>query len=568
MRTTFVVRWAALLFSAGLIACGSGGGDSGSPAPAAPAPAAPGSTAQQGVFIDAAVQGLGFTSGSFTGRTDANGRFDYRTGEIVTFTLGRSTLGSVPGGAVVTPLTLAGTSDETDQRVINVARFLQSLDADRNPENGIVLDDAVQSAADLFGPINFNQSTAAFALDPAVLGLLRQARGPAATLVTTERALGHLRDATFRYRYPGIWRLTFTDGTGDFAIDNDGRVRGSAVHQGKTLALLGYVAGNGGIAIYAVDPAHPATQQYPTAIISVGRFAGRLVDTGNAQGTLIIEQAANQLADAGAWAAVRSLPTFDLGIRADLAAIIERFHRTLPASMRYEFVTEERRAPTGELLSQWWLAQGNACNQRRIARGEAPAPLPGLDALRVMDSQRFTGVYRQGRLVFRNYFTNLLFDRVNTCSFTLTPFVAEFFRSDTDDTLYSPQLPGSVLPFATPRGALLSVVPQQSLIDLGELTAETSTVGEARCLWTPNKDGTVELNRVLQGRNCVVVFDEFVVIYGALFVVPSRAERDGSYDPTLPNDPSNTARTTTSISLQLNPFVSDDEVTPPVLRAR
>jgi hypothetical protein len=103
MRTSFGSRLAALFFSAALTACGSG--DGGAPAPAAPAPAPPGPIAQQGVFIDAAVQGLGFTSGTFTGRTDANGHFDYRTGETVTFMLGRSTLGSVPGGDVVTPIT-------------------------------------------------------------------------------------------------------------------------------------------------------------------------------------------------------------------------------------------------------------------------------------------------------------------------------------------------------------------------------------------------------------------------------------------------------------------------------
>lgn len=566
MNVPFAARLAAVLCAVALTACGSGG-DGGAPAPAAPPAAPPAPAAQQGVFIDAAVQGLGFTSGTFTGRTDANGRFDYRPGETVTFTLGRTTLGSVPGGDVVTPLTLAGTSDETDQRVVNIARLLQSLDADSNPENGIVLDEAVQSAALPIGPINFNQSTAAFAIDPLVLDLLRQARGSTATLTTTERALGHLRDATFRYRYPGIWRVTFTDGTGDFAIDNEGRVRGTATYQGAAYPLMGYVAGNGGVVIYAADPALPLVQQYPSAIVTVARFAGRLIDAGTAGGTSLILQPSGATA-AGTWSATRTMPTFDLGIRADIAAIIDRFHGTLPASMRYTIVTEERRAGTGELLSEWYLAQGNACNQRRIARGEVPTALPGLAELRVVDSQRMVGTYRQGRGVIRTTFTDIRFDSAVTCVITLPPFEAQIWNSDPDDTVYSLPTALPPLPFATAASpAFFSLLPQQYGIAIGELSGASGLIDQSVCLYSPNTDGTVGGGRNLQGRNCTLVFNGLLVVYRALQAT-LRREREGSANPLDPNDPSNVATTTTLISLQLNGTVRDDEVTPPVLRAR
>ena len=246
MNTILATRAAALLLSVTLVACGGGGDDGGAPSPAAPAPA-PGPTAQQGVFIDAAVQGG--SNRPLHGRTDSSGRFNYRR-RARSSPRAHHARQQVPRRDVSR---LSGGKCETIS-ALQKSRDFCSHSSDGNPENGIVLDDAVQSAADLFGPINFNQSTAAFALDAAVLGLLRQARGAAATLVTTERALGHLRDATFRFRYPGIWRLTFNDGTGDFAIDNEGRVRGSAVYQGKTYALMGFVAGNGGVALYASDP--------------------------------------------------------------------------------------------------------------------------------------------------------------------------------------------------------------------------------------------------------------------------------------------------------------------------
>jgi hypothetical protein len=566
MKTLSMFRLGALLLAVAFTGCGGGSGEA-APAPASPPPAPPTPTAKQGVFIDAAVQGLGFSTGSFTGRTDADGRFQFATGETVTFTLGRTTLGSVPGGDVITPMNLAGTSDETDPRVVNLARLLQSLDADGNPENGIVLNDAAQTAANAVGPINLNQSVAAFAADPLVGDLLRQARGATATLVTTERALGHLRDATFRYRYPGIWRVTAAEGSGEFAIDNEGRVRGSAVFQGNSYPLLGYVAGNGGVAIYAADLNSPLVQLAPEAIVTVARFTGRLIDTGTASGTSLILQP-NNAVSSGVWTATRTMPTFDLGIRADLAAIVERFHRTLPMSMRYAIDTEERRAGTDELLSDWYLAQGNACNQRRIGRGQAPTALPSLAELRVLDTQRIEGVYRFGRGLIRTRFIDVKFDSASTCEITLPPFTAEIWTSDPDDTVYSPQTGGGPHPFATANSPSFPLLlPQQFAIASGELTSATGLIGQSVCLYSPNTDGTVGNNRNLQGRNCTLTFDGRLVVYRPLQST-LRREREGDANPADANDPSNTATTTTSISLQLNGAVRDDEVTPPVLRPR
>lgn len=581
MPVATLIRWVLggglpwVIAGALLAGCGGGGGGGSAPSPApnpGPSPSpSPTPAPRSGVFIDAAVQGLGYQSASSSGLTDADGRFQFGAGETVTFTLGRTTLGSVAGADVLTPLALFRTSDDTDRRVVNLARLLQSLDADGLPENGITLDAAARSAADAVGPLNLDQPVAVFAADAQVGALLQAARGAGAGLVTTERALGHLRDATFRYRYPGIWRVTFTDGSGEFAIDDLGRARGAAMYQGKTYPLMGYVAGNGGVAIYAADPTLDLVLQYPTAIVTVGRFSGRLVDDGNASGRLQIGLPPS-VTDLGAWTAVRTAPTFNLGLPANLAAVIDRFHATMPSAMRFETVSEERRAgPNAELLSDWFLAQGAACNLRRVARGDPPTPLPSLADLRVLDSVRLRGIYRQGRSVIRALQASATIDRAVSCQIRITPLAeTAFWSSDPDDTLLTPVL-NNPLPMPPGSPTFPMLLPPQFGIDSGEFSGAIGDAGGRPCLYSPLTDGQVAGGRALQGRNCTLTFNGMVVVYRSLLAT-LRREGEGGAQVADPDDPSNTVTTTTSISVLVDPTgvdaVADDEVTPPVLRPR
>ncbi|MEB3733367.1 hypothetical protein ULF88_02705 [Halopseudomonas pachastrellae] len=48
---------------------------------------------------------------------------------------------------VLTPLDLAGSTDINDPVVINIARLLQTLDEDGNPDNGIVIPELATTAA-------------------------------------------------------------------------------------------------------------------------------------------------------------------------------------------------------------------------------------------------------------------------------------------------------------------------------------------------------------------------------------------------------------------------------------
>ena len=92
-------------------------------------------------FVDAAVSGAGFNTGSQTGTTSSEGRFSFRPGESVTFSVGAVRLPAVRvEGDVVTPVDMGANGTATDPATLNIARFIQALDSDDNPDNGITVD--------------------------------------------------------------------------------------------------------------------------------------------------------------------------------------------------------------------------------------------------------------------------------------------------------------------------------------------------------------------------------------------------------------------------------------------
>ena len=112
----------SVIFAFLFTSCG-GGGDS--------TPAAP--TEYQGVFKDARVEGLKYsTSSGRSGVTDVNGAYTYIAGDTVTFSVGDIVLGQTNATALVTPMSLVGVSDPANATVLNIARFLQTLDDDND----------------------------------------------------------------------------------------------------------------------------------------------------------------------------------------------------------------------------------------------------------------------------------------------------------------------------------------------------------------------------------------------------------------------------------------------------
>ncbi len=149
-----------------------------------------------GQFLDGPVEGLAFRTATQSGTTDSQGRFTYRAGETVTFSIGGMDLPSVPAAALVTPLEVAGTDNVNDAKVVNLLVLLQSLDQDNNPSNGIKIPPAAAQAAAGTAATALAQaltsSTAAeFSSGTALRALLNAGVGPQRAVVGAQAAVDH-----------------------------------------------------------------------------------------------------------------------------------------------------------------------------------------------------------------------------------------------------------------------------------------------------------------------------------------------------------------------------------------
>nr|WP_320014427.1 choice-of-anchor O protein [uncultured Desulfobacter sp.] len=113
-------------------------------------------------FIDSPVTGLTVVTPTYEGKTDESGAFDYFPEERADFFLGNEYLGNALADHKMSPVDLFEGRDMDDNQVINMARLLQSLDADGDPSSGISITDSVVTAfetamdtLDLYG-IDFN----------------------------------------------------------------------------------------------------------------------------------------------------------------------------------------------------------------------------------------------------------------------------------------------------------------------------------------------------------------------------------------------------------------------------
>ena len=121
----------------------------------------------KGIFVDSPVSGLEYmTSSGLTGRTNSAGEFNYLEGDTVSFSLGPLLLGAATALPSITPFDLVGfelpsasfnfgdsdnfltiESDGSSAFVagVNMLIFLQSLDNNDNPDDGIEILSAIAS---------------------------------------------------------------------------------------------------------------------------------------------------------------------------------------------------------------------------------------------------------------------------------------------------------------------------------------------------------------------------------------------------------------------------------------
>jgi hypothetical protein len=140
-----------LILAALMSGCVAGSGDEGTgPGTQKPRDAS-------GVFRAGSVVGLSYATATKSGVTDANGAFQYRTGEAVRFSVDGVELGSAPGAELVSPFTLMGVTPPASElelraeldratreatpfrRAINLQQLLVALDVDHDPTNGLDL---------------------------------------------------------------------------------------------------------------------------------------------------------------------------------------------------------------------------------------------------------------------------------------------------------------------------------------------------------------------------------------------------------------------------------------------
>ena len=204
-----LLRFAWLLILLVLAACGGGGGGGGAAVNAA---SVAGLTT--GHLIDSSVEGVTYTVTTkdgqiITGVTDASGTFKYIDGEKVVFSIGEIVFPATMGDSTITPLTMA--QGGTGPVSTNVAFFLQSLDYDLDPSNGITIDPKVAQlkAIAAFGTnkIDWTQDSGSFANNPQIKALITQAKVlnpdntnpaiPAKPPITPDTADKHLNDTLF-----------------------------------------------------------------------------------------------------------------------------------------------------------------------------------------------------------------------------------------------------------------------------------------------------------------------------------------------------------------------------------
>jgi hypothetical protein len=132
-----------------------------------------GSETQVGRFVDSTVSGLDyFSEGVERSLTDSNGVFRYRENAPVTFSIGGLVLGKAVGNGVLTPMDLVPGAREAQARgasydeiyanfpaVLNIARFLQTLDVDLDASNGrSIPPDAKALVSSYIGKIDFSSN--------------------------------------------------------------------------------------------------------------------------------------------------------------------------------------------------------------------------------------------------------------------------------------------------------------------------------------------------------------------------------------------------------------------------
>jgi hypothetical protein len=184
-----ILKTSSLLLTFALLAsCGGGGGGGGGTVGTTDSS----TTVSTGVFVDSPVIDIDYVTSSQSGKTNANGEFKYIEGEEITFRVGAVQLPAVKGNATVTPLDIAKTTDPNNQISNNILIFLQSLDVDGNPQNGITIPESAKNSAT--ESLNFNVTVEDFRADQKLTRLVASSGSVTKAPISADVARKHFED--------------------------------------------------------------------------------------------------------------------------------------------------------------------------------------------------------------------------------------------------------------------------------------------------------------------------------------------------------------------------------------
>jgi hypothetical protein len=204
------------------------------------------------------VERLKYVSGTITGVTDQNGTYHYEVGLTVKFYVGDILVGETTPKAILTPRDLVAGANIDNPIVLNISRFLLSLDNDNDPTNGIFIPQSVIDNA-IGMTIDFTTVGAA-TLD----NLIMQVTGKT-SVVTDAEARDHLT-TTMLNLLAGTYSGTYTGadaGTWTVTIDSLGNISGSGFSTTTQVPFeaIGFIGPNGDMSVSATGEAGGATYE-------------------------------------------------------------------------------------------------------------------------------------------------------------------------------------------------------------------------------------------------------------------------------------------------------------------
>ena len=191
----------------------------------------------RGTLLDSPIANLEYGAGQ---RTDRDGQYRYRLDSTLEFFIGDISLGFAQAGPLLSLVDLTrGANDETHPSVLKRARFLQTIDFDRNLDNGIQIDEELHARSRGLA-INFDGGTTQYEQAAALVLSVYSSILGARELVSEADAQAHLAASLLSAQaghYAGSWFRTVEEvqqvlGEWQVVLLRDGTLVGFALATG------------------------------------------------------------------------------------------------------------------------------------------------------------------------------------------------------------------------------------------------------------------------------------------------------------------------------------------------